>query len=217
MKEDKSLEQYRILPKFIEELNQNIKNIDDKINNKGNKVNQQKENKNNVFRECADIKNLVKQSVEGLSEILNDKISKNPPSLNIHSSCKNLNGNGYEVIQEEIPERLNTRLKERHMTPLNVDNKKKITNRNSTNTVAVPNNPNSNNTSNSNNNSGNVVIENSSKLKKKETKPLTTPTARNNNTKQKLIENSLSIKSDNVFDATPPVNKISPNKSKIII
>jgi hypothetical protein len=101
MKEAK-LDQCKGIPKILEKLNKDISEIDSKIKD-GKKIVQNSSNNNrSAAEECLDLKNLVKQSVDGLNDIFNVKISKNV-GLNVHSSCRNLaSSKGFEIIEEEL-------------------------------------------------------------------------------------------------------------------
>ena len=88
-----SLDTIKNIPNFIEQVNINIQNIDNMINQKKVKSNI------NVIQECNDLQNLVKQSVDGLTDIMNLKNTKS--ALNPHTSCRTL-GKSFEVIEEEM-------------------------------------------------------------------------------------------------------------------
>jgi len=108
-------DQLKILPKHLDEVTQNISNIDSKLHQQKDKestpVNSSRQipvshkinnnmmsnhvnnNKSHAMQECFDIKNLVKQSVDGLNDIFNTKIKKNSVNtnhkeVNIHSNKK---------------------------------------------------------------------------------------------------------------------------------
>lgn len=78
--DNNTLDSIRVLPSFIEKVNLNIQNIDNLLNSReiNNNANSNQAvsrkgsqvNKNQMARECFDIKNLVKQSVEGINDIL---------------------------------------------------------------------------------------------------------------------------------------------------
>jgi hypothetical protein len=110
-----TMDQFKFLPKYLEQVSQNINNIDNKIHQQKDKettpVNSSRHipvsnkispnlmsnnvnvSKSHAMQECFDIKNLVKQSVDGLNDIFNSKIKKNPinsnhKEVNIHSNKK---------------------------------------------------------------------------------------------------------------------------------
>lgn len=102
---DSNLDTFKKIPNFLEKLNKDIQNLDNLVNNTGNAPSSpnipQQQNKYNklkmsAIQECDDIKNIVKQSVDGLSGILKMKTK-----FNANSSVKNLTENGFEVIHEE--------------------------------------------------------------------------------------------------------------------
>jgi hypothetical protein len=88
-----SIETIKNIPGFIEQVNINIQNIDNMINQKKVKTS------SNVIQECNDLQNLVKQSVDGLTDIIN--LKNNKSALNTHTSCRTF-GKSFEVIEEEI-------------------------------------------------------------------------------------------------------------------
>lgn len=115
-----NMDSFKGIPSFIEKVNQNIQNIDILLNsreinsnhsNDSNVVtpspsylNLQKRNsvnKSQMVQECFDIKNIVKQSVEGIKDILrshsSSKITKDKDNkADVQVSVKNL-----KIIEEE--------------------------------------------------------------------------------------------------------------------
>jgi hypothetical protein len=101
-REQQKLDQIKGIPKLLETLNRNIQDIDSKLNSTRGKSQTLRMHTIQSMQECSDLKNIVKQSVEGLSDIFNLKLNKGQLTTNNNGSLKNVNNPlAFEVIKEE--------------------------------------------------------------------------------------------------------------------
>ena len=91
-KEKNNMDQIKGIPKLLETLNRNIQDIDSKLNSTRGKS---QTGRVNIAQDCNDIKNIVKQSVEGLNDIFNVKLNKSQLSTNINPSLKSVNSSAF--------------------------------------------------------------------------------------------------------------------------
>jgi hypothetical protein len=189
---DAKLDQCKAIPKILEKLNKDISEIDSKIKD-GKKVAQNQGSQGNsksAAEECLDLKNLVKQSVDGLNDIFNVKISKNV-GLNVHSSCRNLaSSKGFEIIEEE----------------LDID---KNQNGNNNNTHTNPSQEESAKVKK------NVIGKFKGKLNSSNTKDINNVSATNNNNTSSALSNQIEKKKQNVLNKNNDLLNNSSNTSQV--
>jgi len=101
-KEQHKLDQIKGIPKLLETLNRNIQDIDSRLNSTRGKSQTTRMQSLQSMQECSDLKNIVKQSVEGLNDIFNLKLIRGQLSNNNNGSLKSVNNPmAFEVIKEE--------------------------------------------------------------------------------------------------------------------